>query len=73
MGLENVTYANQFEAIDDDLIAAVGTYFKDDGYNYTVQIYVNDVLVLTQDEVSPYCGYHTIKLNISLFNWNVFV
>ena len=72
--IENPTFANQFEAIDDDLIAAVGTYFKDAGYNYTIQIYVNDKLVLTQDGVSPYCGYHTIKLNkyIPIKNGDVF-
>ncbi|MBQ2653641.1 MAG: hypothetical protein IJF83_08795 [Methanobrevibacter sp.] len=74
LGVENITCANQFEAFDDDLIAAVGTYFKEEGYNYTVQIYVNGVLVLTQDGVSPYCGYHTIKLDkyIPIKNGDVF-
>jgi C1A family cysteine protease len=58
-----VTYANQFEAADDDLIAAVGTYFKSGGVNYTVKIYVNDELKLVQDGISPFFGFHTIKLN----------
>ncbi|WP_298524320.1 C1 family peptidase [uncultured Methanobrevibacter sp.] len=59
----NVIYCNQFEAMDDDLIAAVGTYFSSEGINYTVEIYVNGDLKLTQEGVSPYLGYHTIKLN----------
>ena len=59
----SVTYANQFEAADDDLIAGVGTYFNESGVKYTVQIYVNGQLRLTQNGVSPFKGYHTIKLN----------
>ena len=54
---------NVFEALDDDLIAGVGTYFNGSGVNYTVKIFVNDELKLTQEGVSPYVGYHTIKLN----------
>ena len=54
---------NVFEALDDDLIAAVGTYFDSEGNDYTVEIYVNDELKLTQTGVSPYFGYQTIKLN----------
>ena len=53
---------NVFEALDDDLIAGVGTYFNESGVNYTVKIFVNDELKLTQEGVSPYVGYHTIKL-----------
>jgi predicted outer membrane repeat protein len=62
-GNQNVSYMNVFEALDDDLIAAVGTYFDKEGNNYTVEIYVNDELKLTQTGVSPYLGYRTIKLN----------
>ncbi|WP_405290190.1 C1 family peptidase [Methanobrevibacter sp.] len=58
-----ISYMNVFEALDDDLIAGVGTYFNESGVNYTVKIFVNDELRLTQDGVSPYVGYHTIKLN----------
>jgi predicted outer membrane repeat protein len=58
-----VTYSNYYEAEDDDLIAGVGTYFYSSGENYTVEIYVNDQLILTQDGVSPFTGFHTIKLN----------
>ena len=63
VGNGTVSYMNVFEALDDDLIAAVGTYFNLSGVNYTVEIYVNDELKLTQDGVSPYFGYHTIKLD----------
>ena len=58
-----ISYMNAFEAVENDAIAAVGTYFNQSGVNYTVEIFVNDVLKLTQDGVSPYVGYHTIKLN----------
>ena len=58
-----ISYGNVFEALDDDLIAGVGTYFNESGVNYTVKIFVNDELRLTQDGVSPYVGYHTIKLD----------
>ncbi len=57
-----ISYRNVFEALDDDLIAGVGTYFNESGVNYTVKIFVNDELKLTQEGVSPYVGYHTIKL-----------
>ncbi|WP_407413481.1 C1 family peptidase, partial [Methanobrevibacter sp.] len=57
------SYMNVFDALDDDLIAGVGTYFNESGVSYTVKIYVNDELKLTQEGVSPYVGYHTIKLD----------
>ena len=59
----SITYANQFEAAEDDLIAAVGTYFNESGVNYTAEIYVNGQLKLTQEGISPFRGFHTIKLN----------
>ena len=62
-GAETVSYMNVFEALDNDLIAAVGTFFQEGGDNYTVEIYVNNELKLTQNGVTPYIGYHTIKLN----------
>ena len=52
----NISYRNVFEALDDDLIAGVGTYFNESGVNYTVKIFVNDELKLTQEGVSPYVG-----------------
>ena len=62
-GNGTISYMNVFEALENDAIAAVGTYFNQSGINYTVEIFVNDVLKLTQEGVSPYLGYHTIKLN----------
>ena len=59
----NISYMNVFEALDDDLIGGVGTYFNESGVNYKIGIYVNDELKLTQEGVSPYVGYHTIKLD----------
>ena len=59
----NASYYNVFESLDDDLIAAVGTYFNQSGVSYKVEIFVNDQLRLTQTGISPYLGYHTIKLN----------
>lgn len=58
-----ITYVNCFEAEEEDILAAVGTYFNQAGVNYTIQIEVNGEVALTQNGVSPYYGYHTIKLN----------
>ena len=57
------SYLNAFVAIDDDLIAAVGTYFNDANVEYNIEIYVNDVLRLVQNGISPFSGFHTIKLD----------
>ena len=62
-GNQSVSYMSEFEALENDAIAAVGTYFNQSGINYTVEIFVNDKLALTQTGVSPYFGYRTIKLN----------
>ena len=59
----NIAYANVFNAAADDLLAAVGTYFQTGGENYTVTIKVNGEVKLVQEGISPYCGYHTIKLD----------
>lgn len=56
-------YSNEFDAVSDDLIAAVGTYFRDEGVNYSFDIYVNGELMLSQRGVSDYAGYKTIILN----------
>ena len=40
----------------------MGTYFDSDGVDYEFDIYVNGVLKHTQNGVSPFAGYHTIKL-----------
>ena len=51
------------EAIEKADIAAVGTYFNDTGVDYEFKIYVNDVLKLTQNGISEFAGFRTIKLN----------
>jgi C1A family cysteine protease len=56
-------YRNVFVAVEDDLIAGVGTYFNDTNVEYTIRIYVNDKLVLVQSGLSPFSGYHTVKLD----------
>ena len=58
-----VTNVNNYVSAEDDLIAAVGTYFNQSGMDYTVTIAVNGAVVYTQSGVSPYRGYHTIKLD----------
>jgi len=58
-----ITHVNNFVSAEDDLIAAVGTYFNQSGMDYTVKVAVNGAVVYTQSGVSPYGGYHTIKLN----------
>ena len=58
-----IWYANQFEALEDDLIAAVGTYFNNSGENYEISIYVNNELKYVQSGVSAFSGFSTIKLN----------
>ncbi|WP_407412997.1 C1 family peptidase [Methanobrevibacter sp.] len=56
-------YLNNFTAVEDDLLAAVGTYFNDSNVEYTVKIYVNGVLKHIQSGLSPFGGFHTIKLD----------
>ncbi|WP_407432913.1 C1 family peptidase [Methanobrevibacter sp.] len=56
-------YYNEYEALENDFIAGVGTYFNELNLNYTVDVYVNDVLKLSQNESSSFLGFHTIRLN----------
>ena len=56
-------YANVFTANEDELIGAVGTYFVGTGLKYEFTISVNGVDVYTQDGISEFGGYSTIKLN----------
>lgn len=44
------------------MISAVGTYFNEKNQDYILEIYVNNVLKLTQSGSSPFMGFHTIKL-----------
>ena len=64
-GLNNMSteYRNNFVAVGDDLIAGVGTYFNDTNVEYCVEFYVNESLRLVQNGVSPFAGFHTIKLD----------
>ena len=59
-------YKNTYEAsYGPELISAVGTYFEADE-NYTLEIYVNDELVHIQSGISPFYGYHTVKLTTEI-------
>ena len=53
---------NYYVACEDEVIAAVGTYLDPD-VNYTIEIMINDSLVYTQQGISQYFGYHTIRLD----------
>lgn len=61
--LSQIYYANEFEALGNDLIAAVGTYFSSSGKKYEISIYVNDILKHTQNGTSAFGGFSTVKLN----------
>ena len=54
-------YQNTFNATSDEIIAAFSTYF-DRQSNFTVEIYVNDELKLTQNG-SSVAGYFTINFD----------
>ncbi|MBR0369646.1 MAG: hypothetical protein IJH63_02840 [Methanobrevibacter sp.] len=57
-----LSYKNTYESeYGPESISAVGTYFKADE-NYTLEIYVNDELMHAQSGISPFTGYHTVKL-----------
>jgi C1A family cysteine protease len=61
-----LSYRNTYEAsYGSELISAVGSYFEADE-NYTLEIYVNDELVHTQSGISPFYGYHTVKLTTEI-------
>ena len=61
-GSDNYSYKNSYQSIGNDLISAIGTYFYNSNEDYSFEIYVNDVLKLTQNGTSPFSGFHTIKL-----------
>ena len=60
---ENPYYSNEYTIKADELVAAVGTYFKNAGDEYELKVMVNDELVLTQSGISDFAGFKTIKLN----------
>ena len=57
----DIWYQNVFNATSDDIIAAFSTYFALDS-NFTVEVYVNNELKLTQNGSSP-AGYFTFNFN----------
>ena len=59
---KTISYKNTYIVTDDDLIAAVWTYFVNNLEDYTLEVYVNNQLKLTQKGTGPYFGYHIIKL-----------
>ena len=56
-------YANKFVADENELIAAVGTFFEDAGSEYELMVAVNGVDVYSQKGVSKFGGYETIELD----------
>ena len=54
-------YKVTYESEGNDTISAVGTYF-DSNEDYTLEIYVNNELMHTQNGTSPFNGFHTVKL-----------
>lgn len=57
-----IYYVNKYNMLEDDYLAAVGTYFDQEGVNYEVEIYVNEKLLHSQKGTSPFHGFTTIKL-----------
>ena len=60
---KNVSYKVKYDILTNKLIRAVGTYFKEEGESYSLEIYINDELVHTQNGTAPFRGFHTIKLD----------
>ena len=62
-GGKTVTFINSYNAIDNELISAVGTYFNNAGEQYTIKVLVDDVEVYIQSGTSTHRGFETVKLN----------
>ena len=62
-GAKDLTYANRYDAIDNELISAVGTYFENANENYTITVCIDGKAVYTQKGKSTHGGFQTIKLN----------
>lgn len=60
---ETITFINTYDAIDNELISAVGSYFVNAGDEYAVKIFVDDAEVYSQNGVASHGGFETIKLN----------
>ena len=59
---KNVSYSNSYKSNGNELISGVGTYFSEEGENYSLDVYVNGQLKHTQNGAAPYYGFHTVKL-----------
>jgi len=59
---KTIYYMNKYTMVDNDYLAAVGTYFDNKGVNYEIEIYVNDKFKYSQKGTSPFSGFTTIKL-----------
>ena len=51
-----------FESLGNELISGVGSFFFEDGENYTIEVYVNGVLMHGETGSVDFAGYNTIKL-----------
>ena len=58
-----IYYCNKYTMINNDYLAAVGTYFQNKNINYQVEIMVNGKVIHKQSGKSKFAGYQTIKLN----------
>ena len=61
--VSNPSYRNFYVSAEDDLIAAVGTYFENANQDYTITVYVGDESVYVQSGKSKYSGFETIILD----------
>ena len=59
---KTISYKNIYRNTSVELISAIGTYFNDKGQKYDFEVYVNDVLKLSQNGSASFAGYNTIKL-----------
>ena len=60
---EIIRFVNTYDAIDNELINAVGTYFKNAGDDYTIRIFVDEGEVYSQSGKSTHAGFETIVLD----------
>ncbi len=56
-------YMNVYNVIDEDLVAAVGTYFEEADMDYKITVCVNGSEMYSQSGKSAFSGYSTIKLD----------
>lgn len=59
---KTIYYMNKYTMVENDYLAAVGTYFNRKGVEYELELYVNNNLKYKQTGTSPFSGFTTIKL-----------